>query len=75
MVTDSQHSSKRFRKKAADNRVEAVIPYPANQRPREKGLLHEDKNSRTHDLILERRTYRRRASVELTNLRLGSLLT
>ena len=48
VVADSQYSSKRFRKKAVDCGVESVIPYPANQRPREKGLLRVDKHFRTH---------------------------
>lgn len=39
LVADSQYSSKRFRKKAADCGVKAVIPYPTNQRSKEKGLL------------------------------------
>ena len=64
LVADSQYSSNRFRKKAADCGVEAVIPYPANQRPREKGLLRVDKLFRTHGSARERRIYRRRASIE-----------
>jgi hypothetical protein len=64
LVADSQYSSKRFRKRAADCGVEAVIPYPANQRPDEKGLLRVDEHFRTHGPARERRIYRRRASVE-----------
>jgi len=75
LVADSQYSSKRFRKKAANCRVEAVIPYPANQRPREKGLLRVDKRFRTHGPACERRIYRRRASIERANSRLKEQLS
>ena len=75
LVADSQYSSKRFRKKAANCRVEAVIPYPANQRPKEKGLLRVDKHFRTHGPACKRRIYRRRPSIERTNSRLKEQLS
>lgn len=75
LVADSQYSSKRFRKKAADCGVEAVIPYPANQRLKEKGLLRVDKHFRTHGPACERRIYKRRASIERTNSRLKEQLS
>ena len=74
LVADSQYSSKRFRKKAADCRVETVIPYPVNQHPREKGLQCVDKHFRTYGPAGERRIYKRRASVERTNSRLKDQL-
>ena len=74
MVGDSQYSSRKFRKKASDCGVEAVIPYPANQHPNEKGLLRVDKHFRSHGPAREKRFYRRRASVERTISRLKEQL-
>jgi transposase len=64
LVADSQYSSKGFRKSAAECGVESVIPYRANQRLNEKGLLRVDKHFRTRGPAWERGIYRRRASVE-----------
>ena len=64
LVADSQYSSGRLREKLSAYGVEAVIPYPANQRPREKGLLRVDEHFRTREPAWERGIYRRRASVE-----------
>jgi len=64
LVADSQYSSKKFRKKVADYSVEAVIPYPVNQLPREKELLRVDKHFRVHGPARERRIYQKRASIE-----------
>lgn len=75
LVADSQYSSTRFRKKAADCKVDAVIPYPANQHPKEKGLLRVDKHFRTYGPACERRIYKRRASIERTNSRLKDQLS
>jgi transposase len=75
LVADSQYSSKRFRKKTADCEVRAVIPYPTNQRSKEKGLLRVDKHFRTHGPACERRIYKRRASIERTNSRLTEQLS
>ena len=75
LVADSQYSSKRFRKKAADCKVDTVIPYPANQRLKEKGLLRVDKHFRTYGPADERRIYKRRASIERTNSRLKDQLS
>lgn len=75
LVADSQYSSKRFRKKAADCEVKAVIPYPTNQRSKQKGLLRVDKHFRTHGPACERRIYKQRASIERTNSRLKEQLS
>ena len=75
VVADSQYSSKRFRKKAADCKVDTVIPYPANQHPKEKGLMRVDKHLRTYGPACERRIYKRRASIERTNSRLNDQLS
>jgi len=47
-VADSQYSSQRLRKKISSRGVEPVIPYPANQRPKEAEFLRVDKHFRTH---------------------------
>jgi len=75
LVADSQYSSKKFRKKAADCGVKAVIPYPTNQCSKEKGLLRVDKHFRTHGPACERRIYKQRASTERTNSRLKEQLS
>jgi hypothetical protein len=64
----------RFREEAADCSVEAVIPYPPNQHPKEKGLLRVDTHFKTHGPTRERRLYRRRASIERMNSRLKEQL-
>ena len=74
LVADPQYSSKRFRKEASDCGVEAVIPYPANHRPGEKGLLRVDKHFRSHGPAWERRLYMRRSSIERTISRLKEQL-
>lgn len=74
LVADSQYSSKRFRKKAADCGVEAVIPYPANQR-RGEDVLRVDKHFRAHGPPRERKIYmQKRSSIERVNSRLKDLL-
>jgi IS5 family transposase len=62
LVADSQYSSGRLKEKLSAYGVEAVIPYPANQHPREKGLLRVNEHFRNHGPAWERRIYRRRAS-------------
>jgi len=74
LVADSQYSSKQFRETAFDNDVKAVIPYPSNQRPKEKGLLRVDKHFRTHGPAGERILYHHRASIERTFSRLKEQL-
>lgn len=64
LVADSQYSSRKLREKISTHGVKAVIPYPAYQCPKEKGLLRVDKHFRTHGPTRERRIYRRRASIE-----------
>jgi len=70
LVADSQYSSRKLRNHASANGVRTVIPYPANQRRREKRLLRVDRYFRTHGPASERRTYKRRAAVERMNSRL-----
>jgi len=64
LVSDSQYSSSKLREKISGHGIEAVIPYPANQRPNEKEFLRVDKHFRTHGTGRKRRIYRRRASIE-----------
>ena len=70
LVADSQYSSRKLRNQTATHGVRSVIPYPANQRRREKGLLRVDKYFRTHGPADERRIYRQRLAVERVNSRL-----
>jgi transposase len=69
LVADSQYSSKNLREQASSQGVRVVIPFPANQRRGQKGLLRVDKYFRTHGLIYEKRLYRLRSSVERVNSR------
>jgi IS5 family transposase len=69
LVADSQYSCRKLRDQARVSGVRAVIPYPANQRRGETGLLRVDKFFRTHGLAAERRVYRRRGSIERVNSR------
>jgi IS5 family transposase len=62
LVADSQYSSRKLRNHASANGVRTVIPYPANQRRREKRLLRVDRYFRTHGPARERRTYKLRAA-------------
>jgi len=74
LVADLQYSSRRFRRKTAECGVEAVIPYPANQR-RGEDVLRVDKHFRAHGSARERRIYGRvRSSIERGNLRLEDLV-
>jgi transposase len=70
LVADSQYSSRKLRNHASANGVRTVIPYPANQRRREKRLLRVDRYFRTHGPPRETRVYRQRAAVERMNSRL-----
>lgn len=74
LVADSQYSSRKLRDQTAILGVRSVIPYPANQRPREKGLLRVDKHFRTHGPADERRIYTQRSAVERVNSRLKDQL-
>jgi IS5 family transposase len=69
-VADSQYSSRGLRDQTCAHGVKAVIPYPANQRRREKRLLRVDRYFRTHGPPRETRIYRQRAAVERMNSRL-----
>jgi transposase len=70
IVADSQYSSRGLRDHTCAHGVKAVIPYPANQRRREKRLLRVDRYFRTHGPPRETRIYRQRAAVERMNSRL-----
>ena len=74
VVADPQYSSRRFREKAAGCGVEAVIPYPRNQRRGEE-VLRVDRRFRAHGPEGEVRVYgRARSSVERVNSRLDDLV-
>ena len=74
VVADPQYSSRRFREKAAGCGVEAVIPYPKNQRRGEE-VLRVDRRFRVHGSEREVRIYgRARSSVERVNSRLEELV-
>jgi len=70
IVADSQYSCKGLRNQATEIGVSVVIPYPANQMPRQRGLLRVDRFFRTHGSSQEKRLYRLRSSVERVNSRL-----
>jgi len=55
--------------------VEPVIPYPANQRPKEAEFLRVDKHFRTHRPERLKSLYKHRASVERTISRLKQHLS
>ena len=67
LVADTQYSSERFREEAADCSVEAVIPYPTNQHPREKGLLRVDKLFHVHGPKRQVKLYHKRSADERSN--------
>ena len=69
-VADSQYSNQRLRRKISSSGVQPVIPYPANQRPKEAEFLRVDKQFRTHGPSRLKSLYRHRASVERTISRL-----
>jgi transposase len=75
LVADSQYSCKKLRDQASAHGASAVIPYPANQRRGEKGLLRVDKHFRTHGPAGERKAYRQRAAIERMNSRLKDQLS
>jgi transposase len=70
IIADSQYSCRGIRDQAAEAGVWVVIPYPANQMPRQRGLLRVDRFFRTHGPAKEKRVYRLRSSVERVNSRL-----
>ena len=59
VIADSQYSDGKLR-----NTVEAVIPYPANQKRDVKGLLRVDKKFRTYGPEDQRREYHKRPRIE-----------
>jgi transposase len=70
LVADSQYSCRKLRNHVHSHGVTPVVPYPVNQRRREKRLLRVDKNFRTHGPASERKLYKQRAAVERMNARL-----
>jgi len=60
IIADSQYSSEKVRNMVS----EAVIPYPANQKRRVKGLLRVDKKFRTHGPLNQKKKYRKRPIIE-----------
>jgi IS5 family transposase len=74
LVADSQYSCQGQREQASNSGVRAVIPYPTNQRKRQKGLLRVDRYFRTHGPTSEKRLYRLRSSIERVNSRLKEQL-
>ena len=74
LVADSQYSCQGQRTQASNSGVRAVIPYPANQMRRQKGLLRVDRFFRTHGPNIEKRLYRLRSSIERVNSRLKEQL-
>lgn len=74
LVADSQYSSDRFRSKAAECGLEAVIPYPSNQRHGEQ-VLRVDKHFRAHGPEREVAIYgKARSSIERVNSRLEDMV-
>jgi hypothetical protein len=74
VVADPQYSSRRFREKAAGCDVEAVIPYPRNQR-RGEDVLRVDGRFRVHGSEREVGVYgRARSSIERVISRLDDLV-
>jgi transposase len=69
-IADSQYSSIKFRKKIYSHKIIPVIPYPANQKPKEKEYLTVDKKFRAHGPRKLKNLYKHRASVERTISRL-----
>jgi len=59
VIADSQYSDEKVRKA-----VEAVIPYPANQKRGVKGVLRVDKKFRSHGPEDQKRKYHKRPAVE-----------
>jgi hypothetical protein len=59
VIADSQYSDEKIRKT-----VEAVIPYPANQKRGVKGLLRVDKKFRSHGPEDLKKRYHKRPAVE-----------
>jgi len=73
LVADSQYSSRKLRIQASGHGVNAVIPYPVNQR-RGECLLRVDKYFRTHGPASERQIYTLRGAIERVNSRLKDQL-
>ncbi len=59
VIADSQYSDSKLR-----NAVEAVIPYPANQKRDVEGLLRVDKKFRTYGPEDQKREYHKRPHIE-----------
>lgn len=74
LVADPQYSSRKFRERTASYGVEAIIPYPKNQK-RGEDILRVDKQFRVHGPEVETRIYGSvRSSIERVNSRLEELV-
>lgn len=74
-VADSQYSSQRLRKKRSSHGIEPIIPYPANEHPKEEEFLRVDKCFRTHGPSRLKSLYKHKTSVERTISRLKQHLS
>ena len=74
-VADSQYSSQKLRKNISAHGIEPIIPYPANQKPREEEFLRVDKRFRAHGPERLRTLYAHKASAERTISRLKQHLS
>jgi len=70
LYPSSRNLSRKLWNHTSANGVRTVIPYAANQRWREKRLLRVDRYFRTHGPARDKRTHRRKATVERMNSRL-----
>jgi transposase len=68
-IADSQYSSRKLREQLSACGVNAVIPYPANQKKEGANVLRVDKYFRTHGSSVEKQLYRQRSGVERVNAR------
>jgi hypothetical protein len=63
LIADSQYSDGKIRA-AVDN---AVIPYPSNQKPGDRGVLRVDKKFRTYGPEDQKKEYHKRPPIEAVN--------
>jgi transposase len=75
LVADPQYSSIKFRKEICSHRIIPVIPYPANQKPKEKEYLRIDKNFKAHGSRKLKNLYKHRVSAERVVSRLKQHLS
>lgn len=75
LVADSQYSSRKLRQTIASHGIEPMIPYPANQNPKEPEYLRIDKRFRAHGPERLKSLYRHKASAERAISRLKQHLS